>query len=71
MIAKERLVKNASSRAMLIFLGSYFFSICLTIPIHEIGHALALLILEYPDIVIAVTPFYGIINFRQNDFIGD
>ena len=59
MIFKEKLIKNANSRALLIFLGSYFFSICLTIPIHETGHALALLILGYPDIVISVTPFYG------------
>ena len=59
MIFKEKLIKNAHSRAMLIFLGSYLFSICLTIPIHEIGHAIALLILGYPDIVIHVTSFYG------------
>ena len=59
MIFKEKLIKHANSRAMLIFLGSYLFSICLTVPIHEIGHALALMILGYPDIAIIVTPFYG------------
>jgi hypothetical protein len=59
MVFKEILIKQANSRAMLIFLGSYLFSICLTVSIHEIGHALALLILGYPDIVIVVTPFYG------------
>ena len=44
---------------MLIFLGSYFFSVCLTVLIHETGHALAFLLFGYPDINLMVTPFYG------------
>jgi hypothetical protein len=60
MIFKEKLVKHAKSRAMLIFLGSTFFAFCLLVLIHETGHALALLILGFPDISLVITPFYGI-----------
>lgn len=56
---KSRLPTEHSTSAMFIFLGSYFFSVCLTVLIHETGHALALLIFRYPDIKLVVTPFYG------------
>ena len=56
---KSSLFSESSLSAMLIFLGSYFFSVCLTVLIHEMGHALALLVCGYPNINLIVTPFYG------------
>jgi len=51
--------KGTTLKPSLLFLGAYFFSVCLTILIHEFGHALALATLNYPDISILATPFYG------------
>ena len=57
---------TSTLKAFLTFLGSFFFSACLTVVIHEVGHALAFLILDYPDIDILVTPFYGITSSSQS-----
>lgn len=56
---KNKIFSESTSSAMLVFLGSYFFAVCLTVLIHETGHALALLLFGYPDINLMATPFYG------------
>jgi hypothetical protein len=56
---ESRLRTEPSTSAMITFLGSYFFSVSLTVLIHEVGHAIALFVFGYPDINLKVTPFYG------------
>jgi hypothetical protein len=64
-------LKGTTLKPILLFLGAYFFSVCLTILIHEFGHALALATLNYPDISILATPFYGATTSSTSMILSD
>ena len=52
-----RISESTALRSMLLIMGAWAFTWCLSVTVHEIGHAIAYSIVKLPDIKIIVHPF--------------
>ena len=65
MESKVGKIKNQTIITTFTYLGSLLVAVCLLIPIHEFGHAIAYAIKGYENITISINPFMGITSTSE------